>query len=251
MCLIVFAWRPGQPHPLIVAANRDEFHARPTLPLCEWEDAPGVLAGRDLQAGGTWMGLGPNGRFAALTNIRAPGRPVGARSRGELVGRYLRGDLSPAAYLAEVVERLPAYSGFNLLVGDAGALWYLNSQEARPRALAPGLYGLSNDALDSPWPKLLNAREVLCGCLDSPSTEALLELLQDPREAPDEHLPDTGVALDWERRLSSIFIVGEEYGTRSSTALIMHADGGFELVERRFGPNGQPRGETRLQKPVQ
>ena len=177
MCLIVFAWRPGHARPLIVAANRDEFYARPTLALAPWDEAPGVHAGRDLEAGGSWLGVGPNGRFAALTNIRDPGQPPGARSRGELVAGYLRGELSVEAYLEKVASEAQHYSGFNLLVGDGQRLGYLRGADAVPKLLGAGVYGLSNAALDTPWPKLLKAREGLREQLDAPEPEQLLSLI--------------------------------------------------------------------------
>jgi len=152
MCLIVFAWRPGHALPLLLAANRDEFHARPSLPLAAWEDAPSIIGGRDLQAGGTWLGVRPDGRFAALTNIRIGGQPAGRRSRGELVERYLRGELAPADYLAGLSAGIEDYAGFNLLVGTARELWHFNSQSAAPRRLEAGVYGLCNADLDTPWP---------------------------------------------------------------------------------------------------
>jgi uncharacterized protein with NRDE domain len=248
MCLIVFSWRPNHALPLIVAANRDEFYKRPTLPLGRWPDAPGIVAGRDLQAGGTWMGISESGRFAALTNIRAPGTPPGARSRGELPERYLRGKLSPEAYLTELAGHLEYYAGFNLMVGDEHELWYLNSHAAVPVKLQPGLYGLSNAALDSPWPKLLRAREAMQSHLDAPDTKQLLELLNDPELADDAQLPKTGVPYEWEKRLSSIFITSADYGTRASTVLIRHADGSAEITERCFGPAGK-QGESHVSLP--
>lgn len=246
MCLILFAWRPGQALPLVVAANRDEFHARPSLPLAHWDEAPGVYAGRDLEAGGTWMGVGPGGRFAALTNIRDPAQPLGLRSRGELVAGFLRGDRSPEDYLGEVAERAGEYSGFNLLVGDAERLYYLHARQPAPLELGAGVYGLCNAALDTPWPKLLRARQALTERLEAPHPERLLELLGDSTPADDAQLPNTGVGLDTERLLSSVFIASAHYGTRASSALIVRADGRREFHERRFGPNGARLGEVRL-----
>ena len=245
MCLIVFAWRPSQAVPLVVAANRDEFHARPTLPLAPWEDAPELIAGRDLQAGGTWMGITPAGRFAALTNIRAPGEPLGSRSRGELPERFLRAGMPPEEYLAELAAQRRAYSGFNLLVGDEQALWHLNSHEGVPRKLAEGVYGLSNASLDTPWPKLVRAKTALAGNLDNIRPEALLQLLADEQKAAESELPNTGVALELEKLLSSAFIASRDYGTRASTALIRHNDGSLEIRERSFGPEGML-GEARF-----
>lgn len=249
MCLIEFAWRPSHALPLIVAANRDEFHARPSLPLGIWQDAPQIIAGRDLQAGGTWLGLGTAGRFAALTNIiRAPGTPAGARSRGELPERYLRGELSPQAYLTVLTGHLEHYSGFNLLVGDARELWYLNSNTGTPEQLSAGIYGLSNAALDSPWPKLLRTRAALHGCIDAPQAEILLQLLSGPQPAADDELPSTGVPYEWEKKLSSAFIASADYGTRASTVLIRRADGSTDIIERRFGPAGAL-GDSRISLP--
>ncbi|WP_434608402.1 NRDE family protein [Pseudomonas sp. D2-30] len=246
MCLIVFAWRPGHAQPLIVAANRDEFYARPTLPLAQWPDAPHVHAGRDLEAGGTWLGVGAGARFAALTNIRDPGQLPAFKSRGELVARFLIGDLSIADYLSDVVPRAGEYGGFNLLLGDGTQLWHYNARDARPQQLAEGVYGLSNAGLNTPWPKLLKARAALSEVLHDPHPQALLALLSDPQPTPVAELPDTGVGLATEMLLSSVFIASPAYGTRASTALIVHADGTRQMVERSFGPHGGHLGEVEL-----
>ncbi|MCV4265602.1 NRDE family protein [Pseudomonas capsici] len=246
MCLIVFAWRPSTPQPLIVAANRDEFYARPTLPLAQWPDHPDVHAGRDLEAGGTWMGIGADGRFAALTNIRDPNQPLGLRSRGELVARFLMGEQSLEAYLDETASRASEYTGFNLLVGNAGQLYYLNALQPQPLQLGEGVYGLSNAGLDTPWPKLLKARAALQAQLDDPQPAALLRLLEDAEPAAEADLPDTGVGLQTETLLSSIFIASPNYGTRASTVLIVNADGSRQLIERSFGPYGARLGEVEL-----
>ncbi|WP_030140532.1 NRDE family protein [Pseudomonas fluorescens] len=246
MCLIVFAWRPGHAQPLIVAANRDEFYARPTLPLAQWPDAPHVHAGRDLEAGGTWLGVGDDGRFAALTNIRDPGQLPAFKSRGELVARFLAGTLSITDYLSEVVPRAGEYGGFNLLLGDGTELWHYNARDTRPQQLAEGVYGVSNAGLNTPWPKLLKARTALSEVLDDPQPQALLALLNDPQPAPVAELPDTGVGLATEMLLSSVFIASPAYGTRASTALIVHADGTRHIVEHSFGPHGGHLGEVEL-----
>lgn len=246
MCLIVFAWRPAHRQPLIVAANRDEFYARPTSPLTEWLDAPGVFAGRDLEAGGTWLGIGNNGRFAALTNIRDPDYPLGRRSRGELVARFLQGEQPIEDYLAEVAGRAREYGGFNLLVGTVHALFYLNGIDPKPQRLEAGIYGLSNAGLDTPWPKLLKAKAALLAVLDDAQPQTLLRLLRDPEVAPVAELPNTGVGLATETLLSSVFIASPTYGTRASSALIVNADGSRQLVEHSFGPYGGQLGEVEL-----
>jgi uncharacterized protein with NRDE domain len=251
MCLIVFAWRPTHRYPLIVAANRDEFYARPTSPLAEWLDAPGVYAGRDLEAGGTWLGVGSHGRFAALTNIRDPNHPLGRRSRGELVARFLNDKELTAEqpvedYLAEVAGRAGEYGGFNLLLGTADSLYYLSAVDPQPQRLKAGIYGLSNAGLDTPWPKLLRAKAALTAALDDPQPSELLRLLRDPQTAPVAELPDTGVGLATETLLSSVFIASPTYGTRASSALIVNADGSRHFVEHSFGPYGGQLGEVEL-----
>ncbi|MEB0042137.1 NRDE family protein [Pseudomonas sp. MH10] len=246
MCLIVFAWRPTHRQPLIVAANRDEFYARPTQPLTEWLDAPGVYAGRDLEAGGTWLGVGNHGRFAALTNIRDPNHPLGRRSRGELVSRFLTGEQPTEEYLAEVAGRAGEYGGFNLLLGTADSLFYLSAVNAQPQRLEAGVYGLSNAGLDTPWPKLLKAKAALLAELGDPQPSALLGLLRDPEIAPVAELPDTGVGLTTESLLSSVFIASPTYGTRASSALIVNADGSRHFTEHSFGPYGGQLGAVEL-----
>jgi len=247
MCLIVLAWRPAHPQPLIVAANRDEFYARPSLPLGHWEDRPGIYAGRDLKAGGTWLGISSSGRFAALTNIRDLTLPQGGPSRGELVADFLHGQQSAEQYLSALHERAADYAGFNLLLGDRRQLWHYNQQRGVARQLQEGLYGLSNADLDSPWPKLQRAKAALAASLEQPQSAALLDLLQDPLIAADSALPDTGVPLPVERMLSSVFIASPSYGTCASTALIVDAAGASRLAERRFGPDGVLQGETCLE----
>ncbi|MHC8389033.1 NRDE family protein [Pseudomonas sp. MDT2-39-1] len=246
MCLIVFAWRPGHAQPLIVAANRDEFYARPSLPLAQWPEAPQVYAGRDLEARGTWLGIGANGRFAALTNIRDPHQPPSRKSRGELVAGFLLGNMPIDDYLSDVVRRSLEYAGFNLLIGNANELWHFNSRASEAVMLPPGVYGLSNAGLDTPWPKLLKARAALEEVLEDPQPQAFLALLNDPQTAPFAELPDTGVGLATETLLSSVFIASPTYGTRASTALIVQADGTRHMVERSFGPYGGHLGEVEI-----
>lgn len=247
MCLIVFAWQPGNHRVLRLAANRDEFYARPSAALGEWPDAPGVFAGRDLQAGGTWLGLNAHGRFAALTNIRDPQQKAGPRSRGGLVADYLLGQESAPAYLDRIMRDAAEYAGFNLLVGDARQLWHFNSREGRPRPLESGIYGLSNATLDTPWQKLLRARGALTERLDG-GDEDLLEMLRDSHQPADHLLPDTGVGLATERLLSSMFIASATYGTRASTVLNLECNGDWSITERSFGAHGNALGEVTLRR---
>ena len=247
MCLIVFAWQPEQATVLRLAANRDEFYARPSAALGQWPDAPDVFAGRDLQAGGTWLGVTRQGRFAALTNIRDPRQKAAPRSRGALTADYLLGQESPAAYLDRVMHDAAEHAGFNLLVGDRQQLWHFNSQERRPRQLESGVYGMSNANLDTPWPKLLRARDALSDRLDG-KDEELLALLSDNNQPADHLLPDTGVGLATERLLSSVFITSEAYGTRASTVLNLGMDGDWSITERSFGAHGEVLGEVALRR---
>jgi uncharacterized protein with NRDE domain len=222
----------------LLIANRDEFYARPTAPLAFWDDEPDLLAGRDLQAGGTWLGVTRQGRFAAITNYRDPrANNPDAPSRGALVSDYLRGRGTPVDYLTRLVPRAAEYNGFNLLVGDGQHLFYYSNQDGSPRCLEPGFYGLSNHVLNTPWPKLERGRAGLLAQLQGPSepaTDDLLELLADRTRAADEHLPDTGVPREWERILSSIFIESPGYGTRTSNILRLYRDGRLSLSEKNW-----------------
>jgi uncharacterized protein with NRDE domain len=237
MCLILFALDAHPEYPLVVAANRDEFYARPTAPAAWWPDAPGALAGRDLRSGGTWMGVTRGGRFAAVTNVRDP-LPVSpdAPSRGHLVGEFLRRDDAPEAYLRALEPRAAEYPGFNLLVGEGGRLWYFGNRAGEPpRELEAGVYGLSNALLDTPWPKTERGKAGLRAALAGsgpPDPEALFRLLWDAEPAPDPLLPDTGVGIELERMLSSPFIRSAEYGTRASTVLLVDRSGVVTFVER-------------------
>lgn len=221
MCLILIGWRVHPDYPLVVAANRDEFLARPAVAAHWWSDAPDILAGRDLEAGGTWMGLSRSGRFAALTNYRDPTRHrPGAPSRGVLVRDCLAAGDDAEATLRRVAEAGGEYAPFNLFVGDGERLAIYESTTGRIAPLAPGIYGLSNRLLDTPWPKVLRARERFAAALpDLPDASAFLALLTDDTPAADDELPDTGVSLEWERHLSSIFIRARGYGTRCSTLI--------------------------------
>ncbi len=239
MCLIVVGWQQHPDFPLVVAANRDEFYARPTADIARWADHRQIIAGRDLEAGGTWLGITDSGRFAAVTNVREPGLPKGACSRGALPRDYLAGQLGPEDYLASV--RGDQYSGFNVLLADQKSLWYGSNRGGPPRRLSPGVYGLSNHLLDSPWPKLLTARQGFAEALSRlPDSRAFFDLLADDEIIPDHALPATGVPLEWERLLSAIFVRSETYGTRASTLLTVSAGQVIRLEERTFGPEGVP-----------
>lgn len=255
MCLIVLDWQPyGQPS-LQVAANRDEFHRRPSAPLQVWPDAPQVMAGRDQVSGGTWLGVSTDGRFAALTNYRDPARQrPDARSRGALVADFLTGRMPAAEHAAACMREAAQYNGFNLLLCDGRDLiWVGHGGGHPPRSatLPPGLHALSNHLPGTPWPKLTRAREAFARVSDPPAVqletevEALFELLLDPTPAPDADLPDTGVSLEWERRLSPVFIAGEDYGTRSRTVLVLGPTA-LHMEERRHGAGGSDAGRTVL-----
>ena len=239
MCLIVIGWQVHADYPLVVAANRDEFYARPTALADFWTDAPEILAGRDLEAGGTWLGTTRSGRFAAVTNVREPGAAQGQHSRGRLTQAFLAGHKNAADSIGEIDGA--AYSGFNLLLSDGGALWYCSNRRETPLELPPGVYGLSNHLLDSPWPKLLTARQRFAAALRNlPDRAPLFDILADDEIVADTELPATGIPLDWERRLSAIFVRSEAYGTRASTVVVQAADGRMTFEERSFGPDGQP-----------
>lgn len=219
MCLIAIAWQAHPDYPLVVAANRDEWRDRPAVPAHWWTDHPGLLAGRDLKAGGTWMGITKGGRFAAVTNFRDPSdRDSTALSRGSLVTEFLLGEETPAGFLAGLAARAARYNGFNLLAGDGRTLLYFGSREGEVRAVEPGVHALSNHLLDEPWPKVRRARAALQAAVGD-GDEALFAMLSDATPAPDHELPDTGVGVERERMLSPILIAGAAYGTRASTVL--------------------------------
>jgi uncharacterized protein with NRDE domain len=249
LCLVVLAWRARADLPLVVAANRDEWRDRPTQPAHWWPDRPGIYAGRDLQAGGTWMGVTRGGRFAAVTNFRDPSdRRTDARSRGEIVGDYLAGDVPPEAFIAGLASRARLYNGFNLIAGDRESLWFFGSREGTARPVPHGVHGLSNHLLDEPWPKVVRARLAMEAALaDADPMPRMLAALHDREGAPDAALPNTGVSLDWERRLAPPLIVGADYGTRSTTVVASGADGVVRFEEHTLDAGGQvvqTRGES-------
>lgn len=248
MCLILVAWRADPGYPLVVAANRDEFHARRSASADFWTDYPHILAGRDLEAGGTWLGITRSGRFAALTNYRDPARQrPDTPSRGRLVADFLAGHADIDAYLDAL--RPADYNGFNLLLGDAtgnGRLVAFSNVSGERHVLAPGIYGLSNALLDTPWPKVGAGKTALETSLTAlPAEHGLWHLLCDDTIHPDSALPATGVTLAWERLLSAAFIRGADYGTRCSTLVKVGADGTAVFDERSWLAGGTADGRRR------
>jgi uncharacterized protein with NRDE domain len=246
VCLILVAWRAHPDFPLVVAANRDEFFQRRTASAEFWSDHPQVLAGRDLEAGGTWLGITREGRFAALTNFRDPARHrPQAPSRGRLVGDFLIGNHAIDAYL----DALPAadYNGFNLLLGDKKRIVAFSNVSGERHELAPGVHGLSNALLDTPWPKVGAGKTAFHAALAAlPDEAALFRLLRDDRIHPDDSLPRTGVPLEWERLLSAAFIRGTDYGTRCSTVVKVGADGTASFDEQGWLPDGKTGSRQRV-----
>ena len=251
MCLLVFAWRPDTAHRLVLAGNRDEFHARPAAAADWWEND--IVGGKDLRAGGTWLAAHRSGRYAVVTNFREPleeGR--GPRSRGELVTNYLAHEATPEAFARDIAGHAQDYAGFNLLLGDPDTLVYLSNRGRGPELLEPGVYGLSNHLLDTPWPKLRRTRarfEALLG--DGAPTGPLLEMLADREPAAAADLPDTGIGPEWECLLSSPFITSPHYGTRCSTVLKLMEDETMEFIERRFDAAGHCAGESDFRFPIE
>jgi len=239
MCLILIAFQTHPEFELVVAANRDEFYQRPSLPAHFWPESPGILAGQDQLAGGTWLGLSQQGRFTAITNFR-DGAGAGEgnanisdkKSRGELTRDFLASDTPPLAYAQQVMVDADHYRGFNLLIGDRESLVYCNNQTQDIQTLRPGIYGLSNHLLDTPWPKVINGKQALGKLLAQPApldstdhtclSESLFDILKDDAFAPDNQLPNTGIDLQRERELSPLFIRTVYYGTCNSTAIIMN-----------------------------
>lgn len=269
MCLILFKWAPDSPMPLQLAANRDEFYQRPSAPMHFWSDAPFLLAGKDLEQGGTWLGITRDGKFAGLTNFRAKETREGLHSRGHLVANFLLGNLSPEAYSQEITKQIDDYPGFNLIVGNKQSLYYVSNREmvsnsetvpdqektsnreaqtAQP--LKPGLYGLSNHLLNTPWPKVTRGKLKLSHALSqiqaaddefqiNSAEHHLLSLLGDDQIAADHELPDTGVGLEMERLLSSMFIKSPIYGTRASTILMLSKQSTSRIWEQTYLRNGK------------
>lgn len=237
MCLILISHRPEAEVALTVLANRDEFYARPSLPAAPWQECPELIAGRDLASAGTWFGACRD-RWATVTNFREGVRNEevhSSKSRGWLVRDYLCGSAGPEDFLTKI-DNTSQFAGFNLLLGNADELWYHSNRTADARLLPPGLYGLSNHLLDTPWPKVIRGKAGLKRLVEQPSFnyEAAFRLLADTALATDNKLPDTGIPLEWERALSAIFVAMPDYGTRCSTILTATSGGHYHLTERRF-----------------
>lgn len=250
MCLLAFRWLDHPTYSLIFAGNRDEAYARPTREARFWDASPGILGGRDLKAGGTWMGVTRAGRWAVITNVRDPSRQrPDAPSRGHLVTRYLTSEDAPETFASDLAEQTGRYNGFNLLIGTPSTCWYISTEQDGAKRVAPGIHGMSNAALDTSWPKTDRAkREIrrrtepraMSNGQSNINPEDLLDMLDNREPYPPSTLPDTGVGLEVEKRLSPIFITSEEYGTRASTVLLIRRDGHVTFAERTF-----ERGEER------
>jgi uncharacterized protein with NRDE domain len=253
MCLLVLAWRAHARYRLVVAANRDEYHARAAAPLGPWKGPSDVIGGQDLQANGAWFAVDRHGRSGIVTNFREFGRRRrSAPSRGGLIPAYLAARQSPAAYLGVLETDAPGYAGFNLLLSDRDSLWYAsNRADQFARELPPGIYGLSNEFLDTPWPKLVRVRRRFAALLESAQsadrralTDELFAALADREPAPEGSLPPSSLPPDLARKLSAPFVLDPTYGTRCSTVLTISHDDELLIGERRFDANGDPAGES-------
>jgi uncharacterized protein with NRDE domain len=241
MCLLLVAVDAVPGRPLLLLGNRDEFHARASAAAAAWPDTPGVIGGRDLEAGGSWLAVHENGRMAAVTNIRLLNVQRGARSRGDLVREFVAGTASAADYVAALQRNIADYAPFNLVVADRDEAWCLESPTVQAQRLRPGVHLVSNGPLDAPWPKMQRLRGLFEQALAAGADDAaLLDLLADTRQPDDASLPLTGVGLERERFLAPIFIRGDTYGTRASTLAVRDETGRVSLQERRFGPGGVP-----------
>jgi len=248
MCLLLLALDTHPSFKLVLAANRDEYYNRPAAPPSFWQDAPHLLAGRDLAGGGTWLGITRHGRIAAITNYRDPASfKKDAPSRGKLVTDFLLGKDSPSDYLESIRSDAGRYNGFNLLVGEKDRISWTSNRSDRIVHLSHGIHGVSNRLLNTPWPKTVRGKELLAEVLkdrSGPSSDSLFNLLLDRQKPPDEELPSTGVRLEWERVLSPIFIKSPDYGTRSSTLLYIDRNDHVTFIDRTFD-SGAGHFETR------
>lgn len=242
MCIVLLDWQPESDTPLRVAANRDEFHARPAEPA-RWRGD--IFCGIDLTAGGTWLGIHRNGRFAVVTNYREPvtDRQAGERSRGLLPTAFLESSASPEQFARELAGEQHHYGAFNLLLGTPESLWYLGNRGAPPQPVTPGIHGLSNGLMDDPWPKVQRAKRHLQEVIaQGGALEQLLDVVNDRHKPADDELPDTGVGLDLERLVAPVFIQSPTYGTRASSAVILDRSNGPAMLEQGWQPDGQTAG---------
>ncbi|MEO1052835.1 MAG: NRDE family protein, partial [Bacteroidota bacterium] len=237
MCLIFFSYKEHPKYDLIIAANRDEFYERPTTQAKFWEEYPSILAGRDQEAGGTWMGISRQGKVSMLTNYRDPANiKSNAPSRGHLVSDFLKNGESPEAYLSEIAKNGEAYNGFNLLVGDRDNLWYYSNYKKKYEVVEKGLHGLSNHLLDTGWPKVKKGLGKMSHLMSEETIdpEVLFDAMYDDHIAKDNELPNTGVGLERERMLSPMFIKSPVYGSRCSTVTMFDKSGKIFFAERTY-----------------
>jgi uncharacterized protein with NRDE domain len=250
MCVIAFAWNVHPRWKLLLIGNRDEMHARPSAALARWSDVPGLIAGRDLEAGGTWMGVREPMRAAVVTNVRDPRAAHDGASRGLLVSDFLRGTTTASRHAAALAADAARYRPFNLLLFDRDAACFVSNRPVvRMLPIDAGVHGLSNGEPDAPWPKVRRVTAALRGWLEAGEADefaSLFDAFVDETVAPDAGLPDTGVGIELERRLSPVFVRGERYGTRATTLIAIAHDGSGCVVERRFGPGGASQGQTIL-----
>lgn len=243
MCLILFAYQQHPRYKLVLAANRDEFYNRPSLPAGFWQDCPQVFGGRDLEQGGSWMGVSRNGKMAAVTNYRDPAsHNPQAKTRGALVSSYLCGAEQAADYVRGIDKEASLYNGFNLLAADKDSLWYYSNRQRLAYMIPPGIHGLSNHLLNTAWPKVTLGKRRVAGIMELPEPEwedAFMRLLTDQTQPAEAELPQTGVAAEWERALAPVFITSPTYGTRTNTLLLIDYNRQMHFIERTYHPDTQ------------
>ncbi|WP_067862926.1 NRDE family protein [Neptuniibacter marinus] len=243
MCLIAFAYNCHPKYSLILIANRDEFYQRPSDLLNFWQDEPQILAGRDREKSGTWLGITTTGRFSAVTNYRDGHKTTNKRlrSRGELTRNFLCTNIPAQHYLQQLASKEMEFSDFNLLLGDQSGFYYASNKSTDTQKLESGIYALSNALLDTPWPKVCYVKAQLSRLIKNKNLdiESLIEIMSDQTQASIEQLPDTGVSLEWEKILSSTFIKTSNYGTRATTVLLQEKDGTTQILEQSYGTDGK------------